>query len=76
MILTLLILFALASFLVFLIVKTEGTWKVKGINILFFLVWTAFTVMLTLGIFKFLLKPSVEVKLNTKSWNEIFQKEK
>jgi len=76
MILTLLILFFIASFLMYLIGKREDSWKTKGINILFFLTWTAFTVVLTLSIFKFLLKPSVEVKLNTKSWNEIFQKEK
>jgi hypothetical protein len=76
MILALLILLLVATFLMFLIFKRDETWKTKGINILFFLVWTAFTVVLTLCIFKFLLKPSVEVKLNTKSWNEIFQKEK
>lgn len=42
----------------------------------FFVIWSFFTVLLTLFIFKYMLKPTVEVKFNTRSWNEIMQSDK
>ena len=45
-----------------------------GSKIAFFLVWSVLTMMITLWVFKNTLKPTVEVKFDTKSWNEIIQK--
>lgn len=48
----------------------------KGLaKTLFFLLWTASTVIITLFIFKNMLKPTVEVKFNTKSWDEMMHKD-
>ena len=43
-------------------------------KIAFFLVWSVFTMMTTLWVFKNTIKPTVEVKFDTKSFNEIIQK--
>jgi hypothetical protein len=45
-----------------------------GAKIAFFVVWSILTMMITLWVFKNTLKPTIEVKFDTKSWNEIIQK--
>lgn len=54
--------------------KHSPTFIEYGGKIAFFVVWSILTIMITLWVFKNTLKPTVEVKFDTKSLNEMIQK--
>lgn len=77
MFIALLILLVLAIGSGYFAFRKEGSEAIEyTAKVSFFVFWSLFTVILTLCIFKYMLKPTVEVKFNTRSWNEIMENAK
>jgi hypothetical protein len=75
MLIAIVVLLLLSVFFGYFSFRKHGPSAIEYVaKIAFFVVWSALTVMITLWVFKNTLKPTVEVKFDTKSFNEIIQK--
>jgi hypothetical protein len=76
MLIAIVVLLLLSVFFGYFAFRKQGPSAIEYVaKIAFFVVWSALTVMITLWVFKNTLKPTVEVKFDTKSFNEIIQKQ-